>query len=288
MKLISKYLSQLQNLETANIILNDTPRNDFSVLCKTITELDGEVSDDNRLETFISMVPRSFYDQVVPTNTVDLGICTSALHWLRPGSAGIGHRHLPPKSDGEKAAQLDLKCFLAARSKEVKKDGALVLSIVGVGGHLSLIPIFECLTQVYEDLQAAGQLPPDMAAEIQGPVYFRTLEEVVDAVSIAPEWKVGQQLCQDVPLPVDHEFRNKWGDLDGAPEDAYRTYAEDVCNFLTASAANTIQAAGRKAGIENVAGLLSEVKDRFCDKFLEYGRNKPLGTRYIHVQIIRQ
>lgn len=285
--LIAKFLSRLPNVETANIILNDTPRNDFSVLTNTIVQQQSNLSGDGRRQIFVSMVPKSFYEQVVLKGSIDVGICTSALHWLLPEAPGIGHNYLPEQDAAQRAAHNDLTAFLKARSLEFNPGGILVLGILGSGGRVSLEAPFRCMAQVYKDMQEAGEVSPDDIAKIQGPMHFRTLNEVLSVAKEMEVWKVVAHVCNDVPLPLDGAFRAKWGEVDDAPDEAYQQYAGEVCDFITASAANTIHAAAKNAGMHDTQALLARIKERFCTSFPGY-HGPPLGSLYIYVRLERQ
>ena len=59
------------------IYLNDIPVNDFDITLRTVRD---HFPTDKNIEPIA--VKRSFFDQVLPDNTVDIGFCFTAAHWL--------------------------------------------------------------------------------------------------------------------------------------------------------------------------------------------------------------
>ncbi|OBI10730.1 SAM-dependent methyltransferase [Mycobacterium scrofulaceum] len=116
----------------------DVPDNDFSALFHTLEDdpesylhLDGA--------TFASSVGRSFYDQIVPSKTVNLGWSSWATQWLSamPGEVH-DHVHVAYSSDdaarsayAERAA-LDWHNFVAFRGRELAPEGRLVVMTIAL------------------------------------------------------------------------------------------------------------------------------------------------------------
>ena len=68
----------------------DVPSNDFTALFRTLTEdPDSYLQHDGA--SFASAVGRSYYTQILPSNSVNLGWSAWALHWLGRVPASVGN-----------------------------------------------------------------------------------------------------------------------------------------------------------------------------------------------------
>ena len=111
----------------------DVPDNDFAALFQTVSEdPDSYLHTDTKC--FTSAIGRSFYDQIVPSKTVNLGWSSWATHWLRRIPCEFDdHVHVAYSSD-EKAraahaqqAAADWHDFVAFRGRELAPEGRLVV-----------------------------------------------------------------------------------------------------------------------------------------------------------------
>jgi hypothetical protein len=100
-------------------VLNDLPTNDWSALFQTIAR-----SPFNSLAS-----GKSFYEQILPSNTVQFGYTSTALHWLskKPFNLSQHCSSLAGQSTKEEMkmwsaqAAEDYKTFLQHRSNELKQ-----------------------------------------------------------------------------------------------------------------------------------------------------------------------
>ena len=105
-------------LDQICIIFNDLPTNDWATLFRTVAEL-----------PFSSLVSgKSFYEQILPSNTVQFGYTSSAIHWLSKKPCNL-RQHCYALAGQSTAEELkawqaqaaeDYKTFLQHRSKELK------------------------------------------------------------------------------------------------------------------------------------------------------------------------
>lgn len=78
-------LSKIENDKEVQLVFSDRPENDFTTLGKTISK--SQLQQASGFPFFCNMVPRSFYQRISPTASVDLGFSFAALHHLD---------HVPP------------------------------------------------------------------------------------------------------------------------------------------------------------------------------------------------
>ena len=116
----------------------DLPGNDFTALFTTITEdPDSYLAADRA--TFAAAVGRSFYQQILPSDSVVLGWSSWATHWLSRVPAPIGdHIHVAYSADERarrafaRQAALDWHDFVAFRGRELAAGGRLVVLTLGL------------------------------------------------------------------------------------------------------------------------------------------------------------
>ena len=116
----------------------DLPGNDFTALFTTITEdPDSYLAADKA--TFATAVGRSFYQQILPSESVVLGWSSWATHWLSRVPAPIAdHIHIAYSADEQarrayaRQAALDWHDFVAFRGRELAPGGRLVVLTLGL------------------------------------------------------------------------------------------------------------------------------------------------------------
>lgn len=128
----------------------DIPDNDFSALFHTLEDdPESYLQLDNA--TFASSIGRSFYGQIVPSKTVNLGWSSWATQWLSAMPTEVhDHVHVAHSNDhavrsayAERAA-LDWHNFVAFRGRELAPEGRLVVMTIaldedGTTGFATLI-----------------------------------------------------------------------------------------------------------------------------------------------------
>lgn len=127
MKSIINYL-QRHRTHSFNflVIHNDLPNNDW-------TEFVQNLNEDRTYPALIC--PRSFYEQCFAFDSLSFGISSAALHYLSTVPCCIAnHCYINFATEVERdrfrhQSNLDWQCFIEQRSKELKKNGILVLSI---------------------------------------------------------------------------------------------------------------------------------------------------------------
>lgn len=116
----------------------DVPDNDFTALFRTLADdPDSYLHTDTK--SFASAIGRSFYDQIVPSNTVNLGWTSWATQWVRRIPCELSD-HVHAAYSGDDAARAaythqaaaDWHDFVAYRGRELAPGGRLVVLTLGV------------------------------------------------------------------------------------------------------------------------------------------------------------
>lgn len=131
----------------------DVPENDFSALFSTLREdPDSYLRHDQA--AFSSAVGRSFYSQILPSNTVSLGWSSWSVLWLSRLPAPVtDHVHASFSADAdtraahERLAARDWHEFVAYRGRELCPGGRAVVMTMAVAenGEFGYRPLFAAL-----------------------------------------------------------------------------------------------------------------------------------------------
>lgn len=162
----------------------DVPENDFTVLFQTLAD-DPDSYLSNDAATFASAVGRSFYRQILPSNSVTLGWTSWAIQWLRRVPAPIpdhiqvaGSNDDAVKTAYAKQAAQDWHDFIAFRGRELGPGGRLVvmtmaLDATGDFGYRPLLDGIVAELAELAELTSAGLLSRDEVARMSIPTVGR-------------------------------------------------------------------------------------------------------------------
>lgn len=147
----------------------DVPDNDFTAMFRTLSD-DPDSYLRKDAATFASAVGRSFYSQIVPSNSVNLGWSSWAIQWLSRVPAPIpDHVQVGYCSDeGVRAAYAkqaahDWHEFVAFRGRELCPGGRLVVLTMAVGddGEFGYRALFRDMLAELGELVAQGLITED-------------------------------------------------------------------------------------------------------------------------------
>ncbi|KAI9148944.1 Fumarate reductase 2 [Paramyrothecium foliicola] len=231
-KLIQEYLSRMPGVSSATLIFNDTPFNDFSSLSSTIESNRTALSQCGKVNIYPLLSPQSFYQRIVPHDTVDIGFCFTALHWLQnvPNS--------PDLSLLAASAHADLVTFLSARHKEIRLGGQLMLCIP-IHGPFNVAFTVECMVDTVRTLAGTYGVDPSVIAKM--PVHWRTMDEIM--VSIAASdgaW----ELLHSSEIPMEHPAASLLKTISESDAEEFETardkYADIITGFALAALAGFV------------------------------------------------
>ena len=176
----------------------DVPDNDFSELFRVLSEdpdsyLHGDPS------TFTSAVGRSFYTQILPANTVNLGWSSWSILWLSSAPAPVpDHIHAAFSADDtvrsahQRLAARDWHEFVAFRGRELCPGGRAVVMTMAIteDGEFGYRPLFAALMAELSELVARGVLTADELGEMSIPIAGRSAADF--ATPFAPSGRLEQ------------------------------------------------------------------------------------------------
>jgi hypothetical protein len=147
----------------------DVAQNDFTVLFQT---LEGDPDSYLRKDpaSFASAIGRSFYSQILPSNSVNLGWTSWAIQWLGRVPMPVPD-HLQVAYSGDdsvkvayaKQAAHDWHEFVAFRGRELCPGGRLVVLTMAIGddGEFGYRPLFKSMVDGLAELVAQRLITED-------------------------------------------------------------------------------------------------------------------------------
>ncbi|MCV7224943.1 class I SAM-dependent methyltransferase [Mycolicibacterium komossense] len=165
----------------------DAAENDFTVLFRTLAD-DPASYLKHDSATYASAVGRSFYQQILPSNSVTLGWSSWAVQWLSRAPTPItDHVQADCSADpGVRAAYArqaaeDWHEFVAFRGRELSPHGRLVVLTMAIAesGEPGLRPVFDHVLAVLRELIGEGLLTEDELGAMALPIVGRSAMDFV-------------------------------------------------------------------------------------------------------------
>lgn len=164
----------------------DLPENDFCALFRTLDgDPDSYLSRDPAC--FSSAIGRSFYDQILPSNTVTLGWTSWAVMWLRQVPAELPDHVLVAFSADSAAATAytrqaaqDWQNFLAFRARELRPGGRLVVLTAAVGsdGKFGFQPLVNAVMTALHEQVGHGSISAEELRRMVIPIVARSEKDL--------------------------------------------------------------------------------------------------------------
>lgn len=159
----------------------DVAENDFTVLFQTLED-DPDSYLKKDAASFASAIGRSFYTQILPSNSVNLGWTSWAIQWLARVPAPVPDHLLVAYSADEnvrtayaRQAASDWHDFVAFRGRELCPGGRLVVLTTAVGdnGEFGHRPLFHAMLAALPELVAQGLITDDEVRRMCIPMVSR-------------------------------------------------------------------------------------------------------------------
>jgi salicylate 1-O-methyltransferase len=147
----------------------DVPDNDFTAMFTTLAD-DPDTYLRKDAATFASAVGRSFYSQILPSDSVNLGWSSWAIQWLSRVPTPIPDHVQVAYSNDEgtraayaKQAAHDWHEFIALRGRELCPGARLVVMTMAVDDHgeFGYRPLMTAMVDALDELAGAGLLTED-------------------------------------------------------------------------------------------------------------------------------
>jgi hypothetical protein len=159
----------------------DVPQNDFTELFRTLSD-DPDTYLKKDHASFASAVGRSFYTQILPSNSVNLAWSAWSILWLGRVPAPIPDHVVVSSTRDENArthyakqAAHDWHEFVAFRGRELCPGGRLVVMTLAVGedGDAGYRPLLDAVMETLVDMSARGLVTEDELHRMAIPIVGR-------------------------------------------------------------------------------------------------------------------
>lgn len=167
------------------VMHTDLPNSDFSVLFETLAD-DPDSYLLNDKACFAAAVGRSFYEQILPSESVTLGWSSWAVQWLSRIPCPIEDQFQIAYSKNERAraaflaqAAEDWRAFLTHRGAELRPGGRLVVLTMATtdAGDFGYEHVVEAMVGALADLVAAGEVTRAEVSRMVVPTVGRRRED---------------------------------------------------------------------------------------------------------------
>jgi hypothetical protein len=159
----------------------DVPENDFTELFRTLSD-DPDTYLKKDHASFASAVGRSFYSQIVPSNSVNLAWSAWSIQWLARTPTPIPDHVVVAYSNDDdvraayaRQAARDWHEFVAFRGRELSPGGRLVVMTMGIGedGDFGYRPLLDATVETLTELAARGIVSEDETHRMTIPIVGR-------------------------------------------------------------------------------------------------------------------
>jgi hypothetical protein len=208
-----------------SVVYTDQPRNDYNSLFQMVHGLTPVPTFlDEYRDVHVLASATSFYRQILPTGTLNLGFSATAMHWLSRKPAEISdHVQAVGASGAELAAfaeqgRADWETILLQRARELAPGGRLVLANFGKDeagqylGNTGGVNMFDTFSALWQTAAAEGVISNEEYVRMTLPQYYKTVEEFTQPLTDpdSPVHQAGLRLehsdSRVVPCPYAVEF----------------------------------------------------------------------------------
>lgn len=173
-----------------SIVYSDQPRNDFNALIANVYGLGPfETYLDRRHDIFPLVSGTTFYKQIVPAGTLDIGFSATAMHWLSAKVCNISNHVQAVGAEGEELeafraqAHRDWRQILLHRACELKPGGKLVLINFARDeqgrylGNTGGVNMFDQFNRIWQSFLEQDRITRAEYENMTLPQYYNTVEE---------------------------------------------------------------------------------------------------------------
>jgi SAM dependent carboxyl methyltransferase len=200
------------------IVYTDQARNDYNSLFQIVhglTPLRSYLDEFEDVHVLASAT--SFYRQIIPARTLDLGFSATAMHWLSRTPCDLTyHVHALCAAGPEQAifaqqAQRDWETILVHRARELKAGGRLVLVNFckdEAGQYASRVNMFDTVNALWQRFASEGVISSEEYVRMTLPQYYRTVEEFTRPLTDpeSPVYRAGLRIAQCETRTVPCQF----------------------------------------------------------------------------------
>jgi len=172
------------------IVYTDQPHNDFNALITNVYGLGPFETYLGKRENIFPLVSAtSFYRQILPSNSLNIGFSATAMHWLSQKVCNISNHVQAVGAQGSELqafrdqAHSDWRQILMHRAKELKPGGKLILINFGTNeagqylGNTGGINMFDTFNQIWQSFLDQKRIDTQEYENMTLPQYYNSVEE---------------------------------------------------------------------------------------------------------------
>lgn len=196
MLLIRRCIEELREAAPSRqvaVIYTDQPSNNYNALFRILHGLEEGPAPSYLADfenVFAMASGTSFYRQLLPESTLDLGFSSTAMHWLSRKPCDISDHVQAVGASGDELAAFqrqghaDWRTILTHRARELRPGGCLVLVNFCRDehgrhlGHTEGVDIFDTFNEIWLGLLEAGSVTRDEYVRMTMPQYYNDVEEL--------------------------------------------------------------------------------------------------------------
>ncbi len=172
------------------IVYSDQPRNDFNAL---IANVYGLGPFETYLDAFDRVFPlvsgTTFYEQILPDASLDVGFSATAMHWMSTKVCNISNHVQAVGAEGDELAAFqrqaaeDWRRILRHRAAELRPGGRLVLINFARDqqgrylGNTGGVNMFDTFNEIWLDFVESGRITRAEYDNMTLPQYYNTVDE---------------------------------------------------------------------------------------------------------------
>lgn len=253
------------------------------------------------------MVPMSFFHQIAPDNSVDIGFAWSCLHYLEfllPPLPSTDLQELAKQRAvrSAKAAHADMVKLLRLRAREIKSGGVFMAAIgARSSSGVRNMPVATALMAAISEMVHAGRISQAQVMGLDMPVHEYSMEETERVLAEVGEvWE--KEVCFEKmiqhPAVAELEAKKKAEGVD--LEELSKGYASTVVDWtmspLTWFFVKALRAGNREMDEEEMSapmtaeeeGLVDELAERAKRVFVRDQRDEVVEQCYIYFKLVRK
>ena len=183
---LSALRARIDRERAINVVHTDLPGNDFSALFETLdTDPESYLKRDSA--SFAYAIGRSYFEQLLPSNSVTLGWSSWAIQWLSrvpamiPDQVQVAYsRDAGVREAFARQAAEDWSRFLVLRSRELRPGGQLVVLTMALDaeGRFGYAPVLDALYATLCEMAEDGFVTADELRRMTIPTVGRSRQDL--------------------------------------------------------------------------------------------------------------
>eukprot|EP00455_Lapot_gusevi_P018840 TRINITY_DN20347_c0_g1_i4.p1 TRINITY_DN20347_c0_g1~~TRINITY_DN20347_c0_g1_i4.p1 ORF type:complete len:263 (-),score=41.25 TRINITY_DN20347_c0_g1_i4:190-978(-) len=195
------------------MVYSDLPTNDFNSVLSVLNHPDSTMPA-NEHSVYSQLVGRSFYEQVVPSNTLHIGFSSTAMHWLSKVPVPIPDHVFGGLSQDPVVKQAyiaqsrqDWRTICKHRGRELVPGGVFALNLLleKEGPHEP--PVCHVINIAAHRMLHEGIIDAKEMTEFCIPIYARPLSDMIDPDILA---EAGLELISHRRIISESPYYNKY------------------------------------------------------------------------------